>query len=92
MYALHHETRSTRKGRAKQQILSGTKIRNILLRKFPNLQDDEVLRLKLDPRASNPTLRDPIIYRRKDSLHPRTGSKYKIYPTYDYAHSICDSL
>lgn len=59
---------------------------------FPNLKDGQTLRLKLDPSAKNPTLRDPVIYRIKEQSHPRTGNKYRIYPIYDFAHCICDSL
>ncbi len=41
----------------------------------------------------NPTLRDPVIYRSKIGYsHPRTGTKYKIYPIYDFAHCLSDSL
>lgn len=51
-----------------------------------------VLRLKIDPQHCNPTLRDPIIYRVKFEAHPRTGTEWRIYPMYDFAHCICDSL
>lgn len=33
-----------------------------------------------------------MIYRNKNRPHPRTGSKYKVYPTYDFTHCISDSL
>ncbi|XP_064383037.1 glutamine--tRNA ligase-like [Halichondria panicea] len=36
--------------------------------------------------------RDPIAYRVKTTTHPRTGHTWCIYPTYDYAHALCDSL
>jgi len=35
---------------------------------------------------------DPVAYRIKDMPHLRTGSEWAIYPMYDYAHCICDSL
>ena len=35
---------------------------------------------------------DPVAYRIKCQAHPRTGSKWCIYPTYDYAHCLCDSI
>ena len=38
------------------------------------------------------TLRDPVIYRIKNSNHPRTKDRWAIYPTYDFTHCICDSL
>lgn len=59
---------------------------------FPNLQPGQTLRLKGDMNAANPNLRDPIIYRLKNKEHPRTGNKYKIYPIYDFAHCISDSI
>jgi len=41
---------------------------------------------------NNPTLRDPVAYRIINHPHPRTGNKWKIYPTYDFTHCICDSV
>ena len=35
---------------------------------------------------------DPVAYRIKRQPHPRTGSEWCIYPTYDYAHCLCDSI
>lgn len=35
---------------------------------------------------------DPVAYRIKRQHHPRTGSEWCIYPTYDYAHCLCDSI
>jgi len=50
------------------------------------------LRLKIDYAHLNPTMRDPVIYRVKNDSHPRTNLKWKVYPMYDFAHCICDSL
>lgn len=51
-----------------------------------------VLRAKIDHKAPNTTLRDPAIYRVRYVPHPHAGSKWCIYPLYDFTHPICDSL
>lgn len=50
------------------------------------------LRLKISPNHENPTMRDPVAFRIKHVAHPHTGTKWCIYPTYDFTHGICDSL
>lgn len=49
-----------------------------------------VLRAKIDMANSNMHFRDPIIYRVVNHPHPRTGSKWKAYPMYDFAHGQSD--
>ncbi|EFJ12718.1 hypothetical protein SELMODRAFT_446550 [Selaginella moellendorffii] len=49
------------------------------------------LRGKLDMQALNKTLRDPVYYRCNPEEHHRVGSKYKVYPTYDFACPYVDS-
>ncbi len=51
-----------------------------------------VLRAKIDMSAANLNLRDPVMYRILKAEHHRTGSKWKIYPMYDYTHGQSDSL
>ena len=50
------------------------------------------LRAKIDMASPNFNLRDPIMYRIVNADHHRTGSKWCIYPMYDYAHGQSDSV
>ena len=51
-----------------------------------------VLRAKIDMASPNLNMRDPIIYRILHREHHRTGKKWCIYPTYDWAHGQSDSI
>ncbi|MGI9542741.1 MAG: glutamine--tRNA ligase/YqeY domain fusion protein [Cyclobacteriaceae bacterium] len=51
-----------------------------------------VLRAKIDMASPNMHLRDPVMYRIKKISHHRTGDKWCIYPTYDWAHGQSDSM
>ncbi len=51
-----------------------------------------VLRAKIDMASPNITLRDPVLYRIKRATHYRTGTKWCIYPMYDFAHCLSDSI
>ncbi len=51
-----------------------------------------VLRAKIDMASGNINLRDPTLYRVLDATHPRTLDKWKIYPSYDFAHGQSDAI
>jgi glutaminyl-tRNA synthetase len=57
---------------------------------FPN--GARVLRAKIDMASPNINLRDPVLYRILHAEHPRTGDRWSIYPTYDYAHGQSDAI
>jgi glutaminyl-tRNA synthetase len=51
-----------------------------------------VLRAKIDMSSGNLNMRDPVIYRILRVAHHRTGDEWCIYPMYDFAHGLSDSL
>jgi glutaminyl-tRNA synthetase len=51
-----------------------------------------VVRAKIDMASPNLNMRDPVLYRILHAHHHRTGNKWCIYPTYDFAHGQCDSI
>ena len=50
------------------------------------------LRAKIDMASGNINLRDPVLYRIVEASHPRTGTAWKIYPSYDFAHGQSDAI
>jgi glutaminyl-tRNA synthetase len=54
--------------------------------------ESRVLRAKIDMASPNMKMRDPLIYRIRKVPHYRTGTKWCIYPMYDYAHCLSDSI
>lgn len=57
---------------------------------FPD--GSRTLRAKIDMKSGNINMRDPVIYRILHAEHHRTGKKWCIYPTYDFAHPISDAI
>ncbi len=57
---------------------------------FPN--GARVLRARIDMAAGNMNLRDPVLYRILHAEHPRTGTAWCVYPTYDFAHGQSDAI
>jgi glutaminyl-tRNA synthetase len=51
-----------------------------------------VLRAKIDMASLNIVMRDPVLYRIKRAHHYRTGTQWCIYPMYDFAHCLSDSI
>jgi glutaminyl-tRNA synthetase len=51
-----------------------------------------VLRAKIDMASGNINLRDPVLYRILHAEHPRTGTTWCIYPSYDFAHGQSDAI
>lgn len=66
-----------------------------LLEQMRNGQIEEgaaTLRAKIDMASPNLNLRDPVMYRIKQIAHHRTGDKWNIYPSYDFAHGQEDAI
>ncbi|KAI3393509.1 hypothetical protein diail_4186 [Diaporthe ilicicola] len=68
------------------------------LQKFRDMKDgkykprEAFLRMKQDITDGNPQMWDLAAYRVLDKPHHRTGDTWKIYPTYDFTHCLCDSF
>ena len=55
-------------------------------------EGSHVLRAKIDMTSPNINMRDPVIYRILEVPHHQTGTEWSIYPMYDFAHSLSDSI
>ena len=85
----------TEPGRESPYLQRSVEVNLDLLRRmkageFPN--GTRTLRAKIDMASGNINLRDPILYRILHEEHPRTGKKWCIYPTYDFAHGQSDAI
>ena len=65
---------------------------------FQRMKDGEfpegsrTLRAKINMKSGNVNMRDPVIYRIKNAPHHRSGTKWHIYPMYDYQHPLSDAI
>ncbi|MGB2843512.1 MAG: glutamine--tRNA ligase, partial [Candidatus Aminicenantaceae bacterium] len=64
----------------------------VCMRKGEFPDGSHVLRAKIDMASPNLNMRDPVIYRIMKASHHRTGDKWCIYPMYDFAHGLSDSI
>ena len=55
-------------------------------------EGEHVLRARIDMSHGNLNLRDPVMYRILHASHHRTGDRWCVYPTYDFAHGQSDSI
>jgi glutaminyl-tRNA synthetase len=62
------------------------------MRKGEFAEGSRTLRAKIDMASPNINLRDPVMYRIIDTPHHRQGDKWHIYPMYDWAHGLEDSI
>ncbi len=62
------------------------------MRKGEFKDGERTLRAKIDMASGNLNMRDPVIYRIMHVPHHRTGDKWCIYPMYDFAHCLSDSI
>jgi glutaminyl-tRNA synthetase len=81
-------TNSPYRGRAVEESLD--LFRRMRAGEFPN--GARVLRAKIDMASGNINLRDPVLYRILHASHPRTGTAWSIYPSYDFAHGQSDAI
>jgi glutaminyl-tRNA synthetase len=76
------------RGRSPEENLA--LLRRMKAGEFPD--GSHSLRAKIDMASGNLNLRDPVMYRILRARHHRTGDAWNIYPTYDWAHGLEDSL
>lgn len=55
-------------------------------------QGEAIMRFRGDMKSDNTVMRDPVMFRIIDTKHPLLGDKYRVYPSYDFAVAIEDSI
>ncbi|SLM36377.1 glutaminyl-trna synthetase [Lasallia pustulata] len=81
-YACSHRSRATEESLAEFRAMRDGKYK----------PKEAFLRMKQDLEDGNPQMWDLTAYRILEAEHHRTGSKWRIYPTYDFTHCLCDSF
>ena len=88
--------KAEREARKESKCRSNSVAKNLSLweemKKGSDLGQRCAVRAKMDMSSDNGCMRDPTIYRCKPEPHPATGDRYKVYPTYDFACPIVDSV
>lgn len=79
-------------GRRERSIEENLKIFKEDMKNGTEVGLKNALRAKIDFKASNKALRDPVIYRTNLTPHHRTGTLWKMYPTYDFCVPVVDSI
>lgn len=74
-----------------QSVEESLRIFDLMAKGDPTVKEF-CLRARISMTSNNGCLRDPVIYRKQETPHHATGTKFKIYPTYDFACPIIDSL
>ena len=86
------------KGLPRYDCLHRTRPVEESLEEFRGMRDgkykpkEAFLRMKQNMQDGNPNMWDISAYRVLEKAHHRTGNKWRIYPTYDFAHCLCDSI
>ena len=63
-----------------------------LWKQMPKMKAGEaIVRLKIDLKHQNTTMRDPTIFRIVDEPHARQGTNYRVWPNYDFQNAVMDS-
>ncbi|KAL5527371.1 hypothetical protein ACEPAG_6162 [Sanghuangporus baumii] len=93
-----HEMRGGDNGGPRRACIHRNRPTSESLVEFERMKDgfykpgEAILRMKQDLEDGNPQMWDLIAYRVLETPHHRTGDKWKIYPTYDFTHCLCDSF
>ena len=96
-YVCHCSQEKIREGRNEGKVCEHRKQNiEVNLRSWKEMfsakQESVSLRMKIDLKHKNTTMRDPIIMRIIDKIHPRQGMRYRLWPAYDFANASMDGI